>query len=87
MEASMTVENDGLSPIESAAHEPDESAALERIEAPALDPSTDMLPLDGAIAREAAATDAAAWQAELGAPVTTPPRTSHITGDLFDDQG
>jgi hypothetical protein len=80
-EASMTVENDGLSPTESAAHEPNEGDPTG--DGP-LDPPTDALPLDGSIARQVAATDAAARQAELDETVPPPP-AGHFAGDLFDE--
>jgi hypothetical protein len=60
----MTVENDGLSPKESAvAGSGDEF----------LDPPDDMLPLDGATARRVAAKDAAAWKAEMDAAAAAQP--------------
>jgi hypothetical protein len=81
----MTVENDGLSPTESAAHEPDDGDPNPVTGDETLDPPTDALPLDGSTARQVAAADAAAWQAELGQTVPPPP-AGHFAGDLFDGQ-
>jgi hypothetical protein len=72
----MTVENDGLSPTESAAHEPEVGDPP---------PPADVQPLDGSTARKVAADDAAALQAELEATAPTAP-TGNFVGDLFDDQ-
>jgi hypothetical protein len=73
----MTVENDGLSQTESAAHEAEAVAGPDA--GVPVDPPTEMLPVDATPATKAAAADAAARRAELGMAVTplppdTPPR-------------
>ncbi|MGH3875812.1 MAG: hypothetical protein ACRDSK_02095 [Actinophytocola sp.] len=90
----MTVENDGLPPTEGA-HAPDDTGRGPGSDA--LDPPTELLPLDGATATKVAADDAAARRAEAGMPATPPPAAdaavdhvvgSHgsMEGDLFDGE-
>jgi len=88
----MTVENDGLPPTEGA-RAPDDAGRGPISDA--LDPPTELLPLDGATAAKVAADDAAARRAEAGMPPTPPPAAAgdHIVGshgsmegDLFEGE-